>query len=349
MPLRVACLPLGSVLCIPIPPPDHEAYSDTRGRRRRRWRRGSGGGSGGGRDGGVHGGGGGRRRREDPDVDTLDWKLFSSESLIGGHEFAGAEGGGGSGRGSGLGSGWSTAPRPPRPPKQPRPMAVLEVMNKRGGGVFDEHEEIALLRLCAAVECLLRRKAAEVTLMKSGMTLRSCFRNGRSGDTASSNYARVESTIMRLYSESVPSDVIFGDRARGGGSYPAPVGDGDAGGRWLSAPGTSGRCYSGGGDGDNNGGDSWESVGERAKRAGGAGTGVDYGGGGGGEQSSTAAAGVAEGKLRNAMQPLRSIAVEEDSELVDWNLNMFERSAEQQLSLVEQFYRNMGLTERFQV
>lgn len=212
-------------------------------------------------------------------------------------------------------------------------MAVLELINKRGGGVFDEHEEIALLRLCGAVECLLRRKAAEVMLMKSGMTLRSCFKNGRGGDTASSNSARVESTILRLYSETHPSDVMFGDRdrARGGKHVDSIVGGGDAGGRDAAAAVGEGAVRSK---------SYWDPVGERLRRT----------SSGGEERSwSTKAADGAVARLQDTSRLLGAADSEDNSELVDWSLNMFERTAEQQLSMVERFFRSMGLAERFQV
>lgn len=211
-------------------------------------------------------------------------------------------------------------------------MAVLELINKRGGGVFDEHEEIALLRLCGAVECLLRRKAAEVLLMKSGMTLRSCFKNGRGGDTASSNSARVESTILRLYSETNPSDLLFGDRdrARGSKNAPSTAGGGDAGSR--DAATATGE----GADGSKN---HWDPVGERLRRAS---MGND-------ERSWCTKAADSVIRLQDSSRLLGAADSENNSELVDWSLNMFERTAAQQLSMVERFFQSMGLAERFQV
>ncbi|CAN0428547.1 unnamed protein product, partial [Laminaria digitata] len=175
-----------SVLCVPIPPPEHAT---------------TGGGGGGG--GGGRGGERGPRRMG---------------SVAGG---AGQQEQGSAGRGSPVGAWMSTpgsqtrldqqqqqqqqqqggggqraelvwrrvdeARARPQPqqqqhhhrPVRPKPMAVLEVMNKRGAGMFTEHEEKALLRLCASVETLLRRKAAEIALLWSGMTERSLIRKGR--------------------------------------------------------------------------------------------------------------------------------------------------------------------------
>lgn len=347
-----------SVLCVPIPPPDPESFSSGRAGRR--------GLSSNSRSGAVHNSGC-HQRRETPDI-PFSLKPQSSSDSIGRN--GGQESGGGAGGPSGSGG-----PKDPRqqPDKHPRPMAVLEVMNKRGGGVFDEPEETALLRLCGEVECLLRRKAAEVTLMKSGMALHSSFRNGQIGDTASSNCARVESTIMRLYSESSPADVVFADRARGGFvASPGGGGDrghggngggrrggvgvsGESGGRsspregeeknqrprkggtnGLAAPGAS--CVSGRSAGGNLGVVSdWEE--QSSPR-------LDVGSWE--ERVSSSAVDRAGATLRSGIRPPDAI-VEEESELVDWSLNIFERTAEQQLSFVERFFRSMGVTERFQV
>lgn len=100
-----------------------------------------------------------------------------------------------------------------------RPLAVLRVTNKRGRGIFGEHDERALVRLCTAMEALLRSKAAEVSLLWSGMAERCLIRESNSAGGGAggawSNHARVASTIMRLYSEaSFPADAVALRRRR---------------------------------------------------------------------------------------------------------------------------------------
>ena len=232
----------------------------------------------------------------------------------------------------------------------PRPLAVLEVINKRGKGIFSKHDEAALVRLCAGVESLLRRKAAEVSLLWSGMTERSLIRKGTGpgGAGGATNYARVESTIMRLYSKaSCPTDsgVVGEKRTRkrngGGGGGGGGVDGGGSGDRDRAA---SDSCFSNVGIGrsSSNGGDidsvrrrggSDSTVTGKAEAAPGvrSGRGGGYGDGDGIDRTFTGE------------------TAQEDSELVDLGKNLFDLRSDQLLSLVGRFFRNMRLTELFQV
>lgn len=272
------------------------------------------------------------------------------------------------------------------PPRQsrtrPRPIAVVEVMNKRGGGVFNEHDEEALLRVCACVESLLRRKAAEVALLKSGMTERSCRNNGSCGGggsdadgAASSNRARVESTIMRLYSEYVSVDAILSEE----GEQQAPkkmkgAAGGDDGMGGSSGGNGSSKGASGGGraevddfTGEENmteiesgfaspsGQDGGDDSGRRARDGrwtpaveGDAAVGNRTHGG---DEGSAVSTGGVEGPNGGVCRQRAGIQYnpEEDAELMNLNTNLFEMSTVQQLSLMERFFRSMGLTEHFHV
>lgn len=243
-------------------------------------------------------------------------------------------------------------------------MAVLEVLNKRGGGVFDKQDEHALVRLCACVESLLRRKAAEVALLKSGMTERSWIRSnsGRGGGhgSASSNYARVESTIMRLYSESAPADMILREREKAtpgagraalGGHRSRSPNDGgaaDADCDWQTRKGSGNGRHSEASGGGGGGGDSCR---ERLGVSDGGLTGHDSGiGGRGGAELSprTVLAGEERGEGDGDRVPVRA-AIEDHAELADLSMNMFDLSSAQQLSLVKKFVCSMGLMDTFQV
>lgn len=242
-------------------------------------------------------------------------------------------------------------------PSRPKPMAVLEVMNKQGGGVFDEPEHKALVRLCTAVETLLRRKAAEVALLKSGMMERSCSRSGHAGDTASSNYARVESTIMRLYSETIPADIMFGEQQRellnaagGRGSRNVIHRDVTKRGGRSRGNGLLSEDRSSGGGGNISGScGTGERDSEDNQIGGGRDRDGEGAGGSGASLTFSHAGGLTLGDKRGEPPDTSLTSLQTESELTDWSMNMFERSAEQQLSLVERFYRSMGLMERFQV
>ena len=232
------------------------------------------------------------------------------------------------------------------------PLAVLEVINKRGTGVFGKHDEGALVRLCACVESLLRKKAAEVALLWSGMTERSLLRkgNGQGGACgASSNHARLETSMMRLYSKvPLPADsAVLGEhRARNGNVISA-----------VSSPGSD---YGGGGGGgervvsesnlDGRGGH------QRSASDGNIG-GVEPGQGSEtydtnrrrGSDSAVLEGSAGVGDVGGVDRMLAGDTVQEDSELVDLSMNLFDLSSEQLLSLVGRFFRNMGLTDMFQV
>ncbi|CAM9762121.1 unnamed protein product, partial [Ectocarpus fasciculatus] len=254
-------------------------------------------------------------------------------------------------------------PRRRRSSKMPaRPLAVLEVINKRGKGVFNEHDENALVSLCARIELLLRNKAAEVALLYSGMTERSLIRQrngGGGGDGgASTNYARVESTIMRLYSEAplLADAAVPGEQQQRAPSQrddTAARGEGGGGGgggsrrrgrrRSMSdteAPPAMDIGQTGERDGGRKrgGSDSSVSVGATGAAAGeGEGCSSRAGGSGGG------------GGDVGVDRPISAERVQEESELVDLSMNLFDLSSEQLLSLVGRFFRSMGLTDRFQV
>lgn len=227
----------------------------------------------------------------------------------------------------------------------PRPLAVLEVINKRGKGIFSKHDEGALVRLCTFVESLLRRKAAEVSLLWSGLTERSLMRKGTAPGGAGSptNYAQVESTIMRLYSkvQCPPEAVGLGEKRA-----------------IMSSAGLRGG---GGGDDSDDGSscDRERSVSDSVCAE------VGFG------QSSSNSRGVGSVRRRGASDstvPGKAVAIhgsggggrgidrmfmgetaQEESELVDLGMNLFDPSSDQLLSLVGRFFRNMGLTKLFKV
>lgn len=229
----------------------------------------------------------------------------------------------------------------------PSPLAVLEVINKRGKGIFSKHDEGALVRLCTCVESLLRRKAAEVSLLWSRMAERSLIRKGTGPGGAgggATNYARVESTIMRLYSKaSYPTEsVAVGEKRTI--TYSASLhgdggGDGGGGGdhhRELSA-GDSTYANAGVGRSNSSNGGSIGSVRRR----------------GGSDSAVSGKAAVVQGIGGDGNVGIDRIfmgeAAQEESELVDLSMNLFELSSDQLLSLVGRFFRNMRLTELFQV
>ncbi|CAM9401097.1 unnamed protein product, partial [Discosporangium mesarthrocarpum] len=85
--------------------------------------------------------------------------------------------------------------------KKHRTIAVLEVLNKRAGGVFGEADERALMLLCSTVETLLLQKAAEVTLMRNGLADRSRGGERSTWEGGRSSSARIENALLRLYSK----------------------------------------------------------------------------------------------------------------------------------------------------
>eukprot|EP00752_Nemacystus_decipiens_P012174 g10792.t1 len=196
-----------------------------------------------------------------------------------------------------------------------RPLAVLKVTNKRGRGIFHEHEERALVRLCAAVETLLRSKAAEVSLLWSGMTERTLIRksNNRGGaGGAWSNHAQVESTIMRLYSEaSYPADAVAERRLRKRSASE---------GRQRALSDSTNDAY----------------VDLAKQESDGSPERHTYGSSGGKR--------TVDGELG-----LLNRMPTEEWELVDLGMSLFELSSEQLLSLVARFFRNMELTNKFQI
>lgn len=203
-----------------------------------------------------------------------------------------------------------------QPSKTPaRPLAVLEVTNKRGKGIFNEHEERALVRLCTGVESLLRSKAADVSLLWSGMTERTLIRNSNNRGGAGgawSNHARVESTIMRLYSEaSFPADAVALRRQHSERS----VAEGRQ--RALS-------------DSTN------DSFVDLAKKSGGS------------PERNAHGSGPETPAVDDDVSRVHRI-FEEGSELVDLSMSLFEMGSEQLLSFVARFFRNMELTDMFQV
>lgn len=218
-----------------------------------------------------------------------------------------------------------------------RPLAVLEVINKRGRGVFNEHDEEALVRLCACVESLLRRKAAEVALLWSGLTERSLIRksnscDGGGGDVATSNSARFERAMMRLYSEAAPVDgASLGEhRALGGAD---------------SASGDGGRKRAVSDSSSSNPKHADEEDDDFLRRRDGSGSVVLDGVVGCGEGGRTPDGGGGGGVDRT----LSEERAREELELVDLSNNLFDLSSGQLLSLVVRFFRNMGLMEKFQV
>ncbi|CAM9660218.1 unnamed protein product [Ectocarpus sp. 6 AP-2014] len=355
------------VLCVPIPPPDQVVSGASPaaggGSRGGMWAGGRDGPEGQESSGSLQDGSGELPRRDDGGTDprvSMGVNGFQPLQRGGSQQQPAAWDGGGA------------PPLPPPPPnprhrrssKMPaRPLAVLEVINKRGNGVFSEHDENALVGLCARIELLLRNKAAEVALLYSGMTERSLIRQrnggGGGGDgEASTNYARVESTIMRLYSEApfLADAPVPGEQqqrapsqrddtaARGG-----DVGGGGSGGsrrrgrrRSMSdteAPPGMDVGQTGRGDGvrRRGGSDSSVSVGKAAASGEGEGCPSGAGGSGGG------------GRGPGVDRPISAESVQEESELVDLSMNLFNLSSEQLLSLVGRFFRNMELTDRFQI
>eukprot|EP00752_Nemacystus_decipiens_P012198 g10814.t1 len=233
-------------------------------------------------------------------------------------------------------------PRSPRPRRRrsshqaPRPLAVLEVINKRGNGVFGEHDERALVRLCAGVEALLRRKSAEVSLLWSGMTERALIRKGEAAVSPGGGPAdrvRIESTIMSLYSKASRTD---------NGVEEAP-------GEERAMRQTSAALRGGGVGG------------------GGGGGGVDGARDGSGERRrSTRASERANGRLRETRKNGLEVAsmattaglmiarwwrrtAKETAGLVDLDMNLFVLGSDKLLSLVGRFFRSMRLTYLFQI
>lgn len=198
-----------------------------------------------------------------------------------------------------------------------RPLAVLKVTNKRGKGIFNEHEERALVRLCTGVESLLRSKAAEVSLLWSGMTERTLIRksNNRGGaGGAWSNHAQVESTIMRLYSEaSFPADAVALRRQLSKRSAAADR-------RQRARSDNTNNMYV-----------------DLAKKK-----------SDGSQERQTHGSGGAKPALDDDVSRVHRVLTGE-SELVDLGMSLFELSSEQLLSLVARFFRNMELTDMFQV
>jgi hypothetical protein len=78
-----------------------------------------------------------------------------------------------------------------------RPIAVLEVLNKHGGEVFDEADEEGLILLCAEVEGLLRPKAVEATLMKRAIAERA--RASSTGKGRADSTHALQSSILSEY------------------------------------------------------------------------------------------------------------------------------------------------------
>lgn len=240
----------------------------------------------------------------------------------------------------------ASAPTPRRPAlsrrssKLPaRPLAVLEVINKRGRGVFNEHDEEALVRLCACVESLLRRKAAEVALLWSGMTERSLIRknNGDSdGNVASSNSARFERAMMRLYSEAASFSPVeaaaLGEQRMLGGSA---LGDGGGDeGRERTASDSRVLML----------GEEEDDLARRRDTSDSSVLGSSVTGSGGRTGRASGSGGVG-----GVGRTLREERAREESELVDLSMNLFDMSSGQLLSLVMRFFRSMGLMEKFQV
>lgn len=195
-----------------------------------------------------------------------------------------------------------------------RPLAVLTATNKRGRGIFNEHEEQALVRLCAGVESLLRSKAAEVSLLLSGIKERCLIRksNNRGGaGGAWSNHARVESTIMRLYSEaSFPADAVALRRQQG-----------------VKSAERHHRSRS-----DNSSGVFADVV----KKS------------GSGLQRKTSVSDSEQPLTDDEMGRVHRMLTEE-LELVDLSMSLFKLSSEKLLSLVARFFARMELMDRFQV
>lgn len=258
----------------------------------------------------------------------------------------------------------TTPPRRKSSPASPRPLAVLEVINKRSNGVFGEHDEGALVRLCACVETLLRRKAAEVSLLWSGMTERSLVRKGaatpggdggRGGNPA--DYARLESTLMRQFSEASPpspdEDVVVPGEERERGRSSAALGsdgDGDGGGVDNGECGTSGggrersasdsACANGGACQTSSSAGDTGSVRRRCN----SGSAETYG------KVMAMHYGCTDGEdVRGITRKFTAETVQEESKLVDLGMNLFDLSSDQLLSLVERFFRNMELLDLFQV
>lgn len=219
---------------------------------------------------------------------------------------------------------------------------MLEVINKRGKGVFNEHDEDALVRLCACVESLLRRKAAEVSLLWSGMAERSMTRKCNSRGGAWSNSARVESTMMRLYSgATIPTDPVLIARSKPGGAAAPDGGNGDD------------DDGGGGGGGGNHKSD--------RRRAASDGTHDDVGlaqagkdgdrrRAGGNSSSAVSAVMGPPAAIRGGIDAMSSEdSAQEESELLDLSQSLFDMSSDQLSSLVCRFFRNLGLTDVFQV
>ncbi|CAB1117562.1 unnamed protein product [Ectocarpus sp. CCAP 1310/34] len=354
-----------SVLCVPIPPPDHVVLCASPA-------------AGGGSRGGMWAGAGDGPERRESNGSLQDGSAELPRRDDGGTDprvSMGVDGFQPTRRGVSQQqpAAWEGGRAPPPPQPNPRrrrsskmparPLAVLEVINKRGNGVFNEHDEIALVGLCARIELLLRNKAAEVTLLYSGMTERSLIRQrnggggGGGGDgEASTNYARVESTIMRLYSEApfLADAAVPGEQQQRAPSQrdDTAARGGDVGGGCprrcrrrpqrsmtdTEAPPGMDVGQTGEGDGVRRRGGSDSSVSLGTGAASGEGEGCPSGAGGSG----------GGGGGPGVDRPISAESTQEESELVDLGMNLFNLSSEQLLSLVGRFFRNMELTDRFQ-
>lgn len=210
-----------------------------------------------------------------------------------------------------------------------RPFAVMEVVNKQGGGVFDEAEQRALVRLCSEVERLLRRKAADVAMLKSSMKEHSCQQSGKTSDHKLSLEARVERSIMQLYSDSTSADVLWEkkrDLVPWGDRYSPSLRKEnstiDQEGIALPANGALGS----------------PSHVQTPRVA----TSVNLPGSDGPSPRPPRPPAIGGARCTGLIPQM-------EPDLSDWDLDMFSLSSTQQLCLVQQHYRSLGLTERFQV
>lgn len=299
-------------------------------------------------------------------------------------------------------------------------MAVLQVLNKRGDGIFGEHEEKALEHFCRSVESMLRLKAAEIIHLKAGITERSYIRRknvataeGGRGDgtinaedeknqAVASNSACVQRTFLRLYSDCVPAEPMPRERAGGEDSankkVPLPASRAvafpmaakgregrattDRRGRWAGGSSSSstddrrvdgspwreesaGKDYTpvttfthgvggGGGDGGERERRLKNSNTSNRRRSTNGGTGEL---GGLGQKWNSSSLNVDEVLDRRHSEEGRGWGEESDGgadeeeerQLLDLNTNLFLVSREGHLSLVERFFQDLGLMERFQV
>ncbi|CAN0274865.1 unnamed protein product [Pylaiella littoralis] len=346
-----------SVLCVPVPPPD-QAVLDTsravvsRSGGRRAGRQGSGAQDGGGgssssssdscRGGPREGRGAGAS--SSCKSDTFESWMSMAVDEPQSPKRAGSKLAWGGGGGGGAAAGRAEAPptsSPRRASKMPtRPLAVVEVINKRGKGVFNEHDEDALVRLCACVESFLRRKAAEVSLLWSGMAERSMTRKCNSRGGAWSNSAWVESTMMRLYSgATIPTDPVLIARSKPGGAAAPDGGNGD-------------DDDGGGGGGGDHKSDRRRAASDGTHDVGLAQVGKDGDRRRAGGNSSSAVSAVKgpPAAIRGGINAMSSeVSAQEESELLDLSQSLFDMSSDQLSSLVCRFFRNLGLTDVFQI